>query len=385
MRSDIPLHERDRRIAALRSAMQLNGLDALLVAGKGHAYTGRGYIRYLAEFHLWAHDSMILLPLEGDPVLTVTSNAVAQKIADRGWITDTRGDFCLVRGIIDAVREQGLQASRIGIAGTEWILPAGMMARLQAALPDATFTSADALFNAVRTIKSPLEIEQSRELWPVMQAAMDSFEQALKPGVTQLEAVAAAVGTATALGVRDVLAFVGEHPKKITIPEHVPLSCNDVVRVHLEICGKSGHWCERTMTYSYRDPTDLEQSLLDAEVKAFDIVREAAKPGVTLAQLSSTFEQTLTEQGWQVAGPSHHFDFHGQGLDANEHPWYSSLDQAGTYGQAMLQAGQIFSYHPRRPLKVDVGWLPDIHDNILIQNDGAVRLSGDWSFNWKRL
>lgn len=385
MRSKLPLTERDQRIARLRAAAAAAGLDALLIAGKGHYWTGRGPIRYLTDFHLWAHDALLLLPLAGDPTMTVNSHGVAQRVAARGWIADVRGDYRLVRGIADAARDKGLAGARIGLAGYGWILPAGMRDDLAALLPEAALVPADDVFNAVRTVKSPLEIGQARDLWPVMRAAMASFQQALKPGVTQREAVAEAMRTATAMGVREVLAFIGESPDAYDPPEDIPMRCDDVVRLHLEICGESGHWCERTMTFATRAPTTAEAALLAAEVRAFDEVRRAAVPGRTLAQISGVFVDAMAAQGFVPTGGSAHHDFHGQGLDAIEHPWFSSHDPEGTFGDAVLQEGQVFSYHPRRPYAGVDGWLPDIHDNILIERTGATRLSGDWSFDWVRL
>ncbi len=383
MKSRLPLAERDRRISALRQAASQSRLDGLLMAGKGHYWTGRGSVRYLTDFHLWAHDALLLLPVESAPVMTVNSHGVAQRVAERGWLEDVRGDYRLVRGIADAVREKGLTGARIGLVGFQWILPAGVRDDLAALLPQVTFVPADDVFDAVRTIKSPLEIEQCRGLWPVMRASMAAFQDALSPGITQREAVAAAVGTATAMGAREVLAFIGESPDEYDPPEAVAMRCDDVVRLHLEICGESGHWCERTMTFAYRDPTPAEEALLHAEVRAFDEVRRAAVPGRTLAGISAVFVEAMAEQGFSASGSSAHFDFHGQGLDAIEHPWFSSHDPAGTFGDAVLREGQVFSYHPRRPYVGTAGWLPDIHDNILIGSDGAVRLSGDWDFGWQ--
>ncbi len=372
-------------MSSLRQGAARAELDALLFAGKGHYWSGRGAIRYLTDFHLWAHDSLLLLPVDSAPVMTINSHGVAQRVAERGWLEDVRGDYRLVRGIVDAVRAKGLTGARIGLVGHQWILPAGIHAELAAMLPDVTFLPADDVFHAIRTIKSPLEIEQSRELWPVMRASMASFQEALTPGITQREAVAAAIRTATAMGAREVLAFIGESPHEYDPPENVVMRCNDVVRLHLEICGESGHWCERTMTFAYRDPTRAEEALLQAEVRAFDVVREASTPGRTLAEISSVFVEAMAAQGFPAADTSAHFDFHGQGLDAIEYPWFSSHDPAGTFGDAVLREGQVFSYHPRRPYVGATGWLPDIHDNILIGSDGAVRLSGDWSFNWQRI
>lgn len=385
MRSNLPLAERDRRFDRLREAAAAAGLDALVIAGKGHYWTGRGFVRYLTDFHLWAHDALILLPLSGEPAMTVNSHGVAQRIAARGWIADVRGDYRLVRGIAAAAQEKGLARARIGLAGFGWVLPAGVRDDLAQALPDAAFVPADDVIHAVRTIKSPLEIAQARALWPVMHASMESFRQALRPGITQREAVAEALRTATARGVREVLAFIGETPDDYDPPEDVPMRCDDVVRLHLEICGDSGHWCERTMTFAYRDPTPAEAALLAAEVGAYEAVRAAAVPGRTLAQVSQAFVDAMAAQGYVATGGSAHHDFHGQGLDAIEHPWFSSIDPDGTHGDAVLAEGQVFSYHPRRPYAGVSGWLPDIHDNILIERQGAVRLSGDWSFDWLRM
>jgi Xaa-Pro aminopeptidase len=385
VKSKLPLSERDRRMSSLRQAASQANMDALLIAGKGHYWTGRGSVRYLTDFHLWAHDSLLLLPVEAEPTMTVNSYGIAQRIAERGWLEDVRGDYRLVRGIADAVREKALMSARIGLVGVQWIMPAGVRDELEAMLPQVTFLPGDEVFNAVRTIKSPLEIAQSRELWTVMRAAMGSFQAALSTGLTQQEVVAEAVRTATAMGTREVLAFIGESPDEYAPPENIPMRCNDVVRLHLEICGESGHWCERTMTFAYRDPSPCESALLKAEVRAFDVVRQAAKPGRTLADMSAVFVDAMAGQGFSASGSSAHLDFHGQGLDAIEYPWFSSHDPSGTFGDAVLREGQVFSYHPRRPYVGTTGWLPDIHDNILIEMTGAVRLSGDWSFEWQRM
>ena len=99
------LNERDNRIARTRDAMSKQNLDALLVAGKGHWWTGRGYLRYFTDFHLWGHDGLYLLPLNGEPALTLSSPAVAERIGARGWVTDTRGDVFIVPRMVDAIKE----------------------------------------------------------------------------------------------------------------------------------------------------------------------------------------------------------------------------------------------------------------------------------------
>ena len=121
--------ERDERFARVRAAMAERELDALVVAGKGHWWTGRGYIRYLTDFHLWAHDALLVFPASGDPALAVTSYAVAGLVAERGWVTDTGGDVFLVPRTVRSLEDRSLTRGRIGLVGREWVIPAGHRAR----------------------------------------------------------------------------------------------------------------------------------------------------------------------------------------------------------------------------------------------------------------
>ena len=385
MTTFVTSEEMARRTHALRSALTTHGLDALLVAGKGHWWTGRGYLRYLTDFHLWGHDGMLLLPGAGQPGLVFTSPAVAHRIVERGFVSDVRGDFALTPTMSAMLRESGLADGAIGVVGYDWILPAGRLEALREALPRARFVNADRLFDEVRAVKSPLELAQARELWPVMRAAMDAFEEALTPGRTRQAATAEAIRAAHARGARDVLVFVGEDPTDVNPPTAAPLRCDDVVRIHLEICGASGHWCERTMMYAFRDPTPAELAIEAAEIAAFDAVRAAGRPGTTLRALMDFYEAALGANGFEVTSPSHHFDLHGQGLDAIEYPRFSSADPAGTHPDVALREGMVFSYHPFRPVTPADVWGPDLHDNVVVTADGLERLSGDWDLRWKRM
>jgi Xaa-Pro aminopeptidase len=153
----------------------------------------------------------------------------------------------------------------------------------------------------------------------------------------------------------------------------------------MEICGESGHWCELTVTLAYREPTADERRLMASELRAYDAVRAAAKPGVTTQALTSLFEQTLLEDGWTLGAPTKHFDFHGQGYDTIEFPWFAAEQPwGGTYDGA-LEAGTVLSYHPRRDVDGEIGWYPGVSDNLVVTDDGAEWLSRDWSHEWREI
>lgn len=383
MLSKATFEERDLRYRRLRAAMAAAGLDALIVAGKGHWWTGRGYIRYLTDFHLWGHDGLLLVPLAGEPSLTLTSPAVAAKIAARGWVEDADGDVYLVPRVAAAVRERGLARGRIGIAGMRQIIGAGVLAELREALPAAELVDADELIDRVRMIRSELEIRQIRELWDLAKRCMGRFVEIVAPGKTGLALAAECSRIALEGGARDLLVFIGEDPGKNTVPDATPVRCDGILSYHMEICGPSGHWCELTVTCAYRPPSELEQRLMDSELRAYDAIRAAARPGAALPDLAAIFERTLTADGWALGAPTRHFDMHSQGLDTIERPWYAAEQPWGSSQSWPLEAGMTFSYHPRRAVSPEVPWGTGINEDILITPDGAERLSGDWDLRWR--
>lgn len=377
------LDERDRRLARLRRAMADAGLDALLVPGKGHWWTGRGYWRWLTDFHLWGHDGLILVPLDGEPCFTLSSYAVAERVAARGWIDDGRGDVYLVPRMADAIREKELAEGRIGLAGERFVLASGSERELRAALPNATFEPADDLMDRARAVKSAFELRQERELWRIAMNAMEHFHAIVTPGVSELEISADVTRNVWAAGARDILVFISETPGASNPPTDRRLRCDDKVRFHLEICGPSGHWCEITVNCAVRPPSDAEAKLIEDELAAFEALRAMAVPGRRLSELATRFEAVLRERGWSLGAPTEHFDFHGQGMDTIERPWFSAAPGWGSSQDWPLEAGMVFSYHPRRRVAPAPGWGSGINEDIVITEHGAERISGGWEHRWR--
>ena len=379
------LAERDARVRRTREALAASRLDALLMAGKGHWWTGRGYLRYFADFHLWGHDGLLLLPVGSDPVLTLSSPAVAARIARRGWVTDTRGDVYVVPRMVEAIKEKGLAKARIGIGGFRFVLGAGSYAALRDGLPDVSFVDADGLIDRIRTVKSPLEIRQERELWDIAKAGMTSFERAVPRarGVTQRELAAEITKSVWATGARDMLIFISETAGEMVPPEPVPLRCDDKVRFHLEICGESGHWCEITVSCAFQPPRPEEAKLIDDELLAFQETRKIARPGARLSDLAAAFNRVLREQGWELGPTTTHFHFHGQGMDTIERPWFAEQTPWGQSADWPLEAGMVFSYHPHRDVLPRGLWNSGLNEDILITDAGAERLSVDWNHRWR--
>ena len=68
-----------------------------------------------------------------------------------------------------------------------------------------------------------------------------------------------------------------------------------------------------------------------------------------------------------------------------ERPWYSAEQPWGSSQAWPLEAGMSFSYHPRRAVLPHVPWGTGINENIVITEQGAERLSGNWNLRWRRM
>ena len=124
---------------------------------------------------------------------------------------------------------------------------------------------------------------------------------------------------------------------------------------------------------------------MDSELRAYDEIRSMARPGVRLSDMARTFERVLVEDGWELGRSTTHFDFHSQGMDTIERPWFAAEPPWGQSQDWPLEAGMVFSYHPKRRVKPAVAWGPGINEDILITPAGAERLSGDWNLRWRMM
>lgn len=104
-----------------------------------------------------------------------------------------------------------------------------------------------------------------------------------------------------------------------------------------------------------------------------------------MSELATIFEQTLKEQGWELGATTTAFDFHGQGMDTIEYPWFSAAPGWGKSQDWPLEAGMVFSYHPKRNIVNSPAWSTGINEDIHITPTGAETFSGDWSHRWRRM
>lgn len=367
--------ERDRRYAALREAMAAAELDALLICARGDEFQ-RGRLSYVSNLYMWAGRGFALLPREHPPTV-VQARSIAWAEA-AGWVEDNRSAVEPAAAVAEALLEHGLGQGRIGIVGMADVLALHDLRVLRHHAPDARYVDATVVFDRVRAIKSPAEIDCLRETSRILTQAYHAIEAVLAPGVTERQVVAEAQRVARLFGCLDGIAHLSRstglammHP-----PTGQTITREDAVTFDLEFAGPQGYWLELSRQYSFGPPAEQLRRIYEVQVAAFERCVELIRPGVRSTEIAAAAAEVYRARGFTPAGPVG-YHAHGIGLDSLELPLVPGDDIA-------LEAGMVLSLHPH--VHVDEPGIPSIaiQDNVLVTQAGCERLT-DSATSWIEL
>ena len=112
--------ERDRRWERARVVMADRGWQAMLITGEDGLCGGN--LRYLADFRPVKGRSLLLLPLEGEPVLWVEHRVHEQAARKLSFVAECRFALSCGDAAADELAERGLTQA---VVGTDEEQPAG--------------------------------------------------------------------------------------------------------------------------------------------------------------------------------------------------------------------------------------------------------------------
>ena len=208
-----PLSEKELRFNSLREEMVKHDLYALIIGGKGHWWTGRGYFRYLTDFHLWGHDGLIYFPVEGEPYLVLSSDAVAKKIGRRGWIENCEGSLDIGEKLLKFIDKKEIKGQKIAIVGEENIISYKDLHTIKDNLKIET-VSATAILDKVKMVKTEWEVNEIYKLWELAKYTMNQFQDNIldyyKKNKSQIELSSDITKILWENGIRDLLIFYND-------------------------------------------------------------------------------------------------------------------------------------------------------------------------------
>ena len=359
--------------------MEEAGLDALVVRAPDN-------VLYLTNFWGMKGYDAAVFPREGEPTL-ICLEASAEDAARSAWADDVR----FLRGYAPDDPRPPLartlelaQAAAGGYSRVGLELSLGTQASDRMVGEPTTFTAAwfegfgdaiDAtpLLNAVRTIKTPQELERIRIANEIAAAAMEHARHELRSGMSESEAAALWQGHVHGQGTKrdDVdlalpfsLVWSGPGIKTFTATGDLSVREDEPTLFEIWVCA-DGYWCDHTKNLCPGELTARYAELEEQLLSVYETLIGRCWPGESLAELDRSAREAIASLGYP--GQPTHPLCHGVGARAHEPPY---AHQAG--GGAIAE-GMVLAIEPG--IYWEGGGGLRVEDNFLVTAEGPEKLS----------
>lgn len=358
------------RLLKARSLMQESGLDCLIAGPSAD-------LEYLLGAHRGQSErlTLLILPQEGPAYLVLpafeatTLPELPEALLVQTWI-DRDNPAQIAASLISssAPSKDDGQGPTIGVGDLLWSV---FLLRLQAELPNATFTFASPVLTALRQIKSPEEIDALRKSGSIADQVFSEIIQQPFAGRSELEVAQDIAARLKSHGLKLPGApIVASGPNSASPHHHTGdrvIEHGDVVV--LDFGGTwEGYYSDITRTVFVGDtpqPDSEEERVYALVAAAQQAAFEAARPGITCEALDSVARDLLTSVGY--GDYFTHRLGHGIGLEGHE-PQYIVQGNA-----TPLQPYMSFTIEPGLYLPGKFG--VRVEDVVYITDSAAERLN----------
>jgi Xaa-Pro aminopeptidase len=237
----------------------------------------------------------------------------------------------------ELLTDLGLASGRVGIE-TDY-LPIRDMERLSGLLPDVRWEPSHPIFNRLRMLKTPREIELMRKLARITDRSIKEALEGVHPGDTEMDLAGAVTTNLFRYGAQNfkwLILATGERSQYPNVgPTLRKLERGDIVR--LEVFGAlDGYYTGicRTAVVQEASPEveEIWSNLVGCRDLLFEGVRDGARGDDIHAEVMARFD----ELGWPRMG----FVGHGIGLFVHEDPYL------GPQPDAVLETGMVLGVEP---------------------------------------
>jgi Xaa-Pro dipeptidase len=330
--------EIDRRYMNIRSRMEGEGLDALIVCG--NQYAGfEGATFYLSGFEIVHRYVYLVLPLAGEPTLVFPREARWIGDKTKPWIKDhvwpeVPGSWLRERG-----QERGWK--RVGVYGMDFIMAVRDYVELaKSSFPLVPF---DRQFDIARAVKSDEELAEVRDAMDIIVDGFWALVTAYEPGKTEAEIMAPAVQRFFARGAGPRMMNImlsgthGEAEASFKVPGHRVVAADDLLLYSLEVTGAGGYWVEFSRPLISGQVSARTQAMADVYPHALEEARKLMRAGERASNVHRAVAQTFAKHGFALG----HLSGHSIGATMLEYP------AIGANSDALLEENMIFSLHPQ--------------------------------------
>jgi Xaa-Pro aminopeptidase len=355
--------ERDRRWERARQLMAEQGWAALLVSGEDGLCGGN--FRYLADFRPVKGHTLLLLPLEGEPVLWVEHRVHEQAAKKLSFVPDSRYTLDCGEAAAEELAGRGLSS---GVVGSEELalLPASWYITWSERLPGLRLVDASPELAQLRRVKSAEEIELCRRSCEIADGSYEHLLPKLREGMTEFEIDAELEYYCRRNGA-DRLFNVYATSSLAELPWSASARPLERGRAALlEISPQvEGYWTQLVRVVSIGEPSPILAEMHRVTMAAMDDALDDLGPGVPIGGPLGRMERIIEDAGFEVMATD---TGHDLGCTLGEHATWLTRETAFE-----AEPGQVFEIHPV-VMHPDGGCLL-IGDTYLITQSGVERMN----------
>ncbi|MFC4408066.1 M24 family metallopeptidase [Haloarchaeobius iranensis] len=357
----------ERRTRACQQRLRDGAGHLAVLFPSRNLFYATGFDEEPQERHLF-----LFVPREGDPVFLVPALYGSQVRAE-SWVEDVRtwsdGDDP-VAAVENVVADLAIPGDgHVLVDDTMWAL---FTQDLEAALPDATFGLASAVFDDLRIRKDEAELDCLRRAGELADEVSAAVRRMGEDAVGWSEAeLAAEIESRLLSGGGDSLAFdviAGSGPNG-AMPHHAhgdrEIEHGDPVVLDFGayVDGYPGDQT-RTVVFAGEPPEGFAE-VHETVQAALEAGVAAVEPGVTAESVDRAARQVIDDAGYGEQFV--HRTGHGVGLDVHEPPYIVEGNET------RLEPGMVFSVEPGVYIEGEFG--VRIEDLVVVTEDGCERLN----------
>lgn len=237
----------------------------------------------------------------------------------------------------ELLTDLGLASGRVGIE-TDY-LPVRDMDRLSGLLPHVRWEPSHPIFNRLRMLKTPREIELMRKLARITDRSIKEALEGIHPGDTEMDLAGAVTTNLFRYGAQDfkwLILATGERSQYPNVgPTLRKLERGDIVR--LEVFGAlDGYYTGICRTAVVQEATPEVEEIWSNLVGCRDLLFKGVRDGARGVDIHAEVMARFDELGWPQMG----FVGHGIGLFVHEDPYL------GPQPDAVLETGMVLGVEP---------------------------------------
>jgi len=356
-----------KRNECFKELMAKEGVDALVALSPENVFYSTG--AYIMTQKLIRDRLEIAIFSQKLEPIFIVCGIEESGIKEQTWIKDIRPyvEFkeSPVQFLVDALIEMGLEKGHIGIEKHYW--NAYYYTELINALPDATFVECQRIFEDVRMIKDPDEVEILTKASKATRKALEAAFLTAKSGDTELDITKQIKINLMNQGADEIAFMVLGTGKRSMlvhpIPADITLSPGDIVKA--DYGGLfSGYYSDLARSVVVEKPSQIQVEVYKKLATIQKKTVNAMKPGIRCCDLFNKCKKLYEENELPLDMP--HIG-HGLGLGLHEDPILSPLNEK------KIQKNMVINVEP---LVIVDGFCIHLEDLVLITDNGVKILTG---------